>query len=473
MGSQSQMQTKQSSPQQRRRRSRPNVGRAATARSAVRALAPLVLAATLLAGCSDSLPSLPKFNDLNPFADKPVILPGKRISVIPEINASSDLASADRPIAIAAFSGNESWPQPGGTANNSPGHLALAANVKVAWTADAGTGSSKYGKLTASPVVFGGKVFTLDAAGTVTAFAVSGGSQAWRVSLKPDNEKSAEKGYGGGLALDGDKLFAATGYGTIVALDPATGKKIWDRNIGVPVRTSPTAAEGRVLAVTTEGELVCLSADDGSETWRYRGLNEKASLITNASPAVQNGLAVAPFTSGDVVAVNLATGQAAWTVSLSKSRGMSSMASLNDAGRPVIDNNVVYAVGHAGSMTASSLRDGAKLWSLTVPGIQQPVVSGDSVFVVDTTGRLLAITRRDGKVQWNIKLTGSSVWSGPVLAGGKLWLTSAAGQLVNVDASTGKIDGTQDLGQPIFVAPIVAGSRMFVITDKAKLIALN
>jgi outer membrane protein assembly factor BamB len=427
----------------------------------------------LLAGCSDSLPSLPKLTDLNPFAEKQKALPGKRIAVITDGSAvGADLAPADRPIQVGALAGLENWTQPGGTANNSPGHVALAATIKQAWTADAGNGSSKYGKISASPIVVSGKVYTLDATGAVTAFSVTGGNQAWRVSLKPEGEKNAEKGYGGGLASDGARIFAATGFGTVVALDANSGKQVWERSIGVPVRTSPTTSGGRILVVTIDGEVVCLSADDGSETWRYRGLDEKASIISNASPAIEGSLAIVPFTSGEVVGLNLATGQPVWTESLAKTRVASSLTSMTDAARPVIDNGTVFAVGHAGRMIASSLR-GERIWQISVPGTQQPVVSGDSVFVVDTNGQLMAINRRDGKVQWSSKLAGSSIWSGPVLAGGKLWLTSAAGQLVSVEPSTGKTAGTQDLGQPIYIAPIVAGNRMFVLTDKAKLIALN
>ncbi len=426
-----------------------------------------------VAGCSDSLPSLPKLNDINPFAEKQQALPGKRVAVIQDASAvGADLAPADRPITISPYSGNEQWTQPGGTPNNSPGHLAIAATVKVVWTADAGTGSSKYGKISASPIAFGGKVYTLDAAGNVTAFSMSGGGQAWRASLKPEGEKVAEKGYGGGMASDAGKLFVATGYGTIVALDPNSGKQLWAKSIGVPMRTSPTASGGRILAVTIEGEVVCLSTEDGSENWRYRGLDEKASIISNASPAIEGSLAIVPFTSGEIVGLNLATGQPVWTESLSKSRSASSLTSMTDAGRPVIDNGTVFAIGHAGRMIASSLK-GQRLWQISVPGVQQPVVSGDSVFVVDTGGQLMAITRREGKIQWSAKLSGSNIWSGPVLGGGKLWLTSAAGQLVSVEATTGKVSSTQDLGQPVYIAPIIAGGRMFVLTDKAKLMALN
>jgi hypothetical protein len=42
-----------------------------------------------------------------------------------------------------------------------------------------------------------------------------------------------------------------------------------------------------------------------------------------------------------------------------------------------------------------------------------------------------------------------------------------------VEAVSGKVASTQDLGSPIYIAPIVAGGRMYVLTDNAKLIALN
>jgi outer membrane protein assembly factor BamB len=182
---------------------------------------------------------------------------------------------------------------------------------------------------------------------------------------------------------------------------------------------------------------------------------------------------VVPFPTGDLVALRVSDGQPLWSESLTRTRGSSSMASMSDTARPVIDGGTVFAVGHAGRMVATSQKTGERLWSLTVPSLQQPWVAGDSVFVVDSSGQLMAIGRRDGKVQWSAKLPGPATWSGPVLAGNRLWLTSNKGQLVSADAATGRIVNTQDLGSPIYIAPVVANARMYVLTDNAKLIALN
>jgi outer membrane protein assembly factor BamB len=436
-----------------------------------------LLCVLALAGCSDafvgmSMPSLPKIDDINPWAEKQVPLPGKRVAVIQQENITTNLSAADKPILLPAQRQNDSWTQPGGVASNAPGHLAFAGTTNSAWSADAGTGSSFYGRLTASPIVFEDKVYTLDAAGKVSAFATSGGAPVWHVSTTPPSEKDQE-GFGGGLAADAGRIYAATGYGIVVALDARTGNKLWEKNVEAPVRTSPTAAAERVFVVTREGQVYCLSGSDGSELWTFRGMPERASLLSNASPAVDGDIVVVPYPTGDLVALRVSDGKAAWSESLSRSRTGSSMAAMSDTARPAIDGGTVFAVGHGGRMVATAQKTGERMWSLTVPSVQAPWVAGDSVFVVDTGGQLMAITRRDGKIQWTTKLPGATTWSGPVLAGNRLWLTSNKGHLLGVDAATGRVESTQDLGQPIYIAPVVAGGRMYVLTDKAKLLALN
>jgi outer membrane protein assembly factor BamB len=434
----------------------------------------LVVALTAgLAGCSDSLPSLPKLGDLNPFAEKQQPLPGKRIPVMTEqTGIGADMSSSERPLTLSPPIANDSWSQPGGTANNSPGHLALGGSLKQAWSTDAGTGSTGYGKLTASPIVAGGKIFVLDTTGKVTAISASGGGIAWRATTTPDGEKDRE-GYGGGLAADNGRVYAATGFGVVVALDAGSGKKLWERVIGVPMRASPTAAGDRVYVTTIEGTALALNGADGKDVWQVRGVAERASLVGNASPAVDQDAVVFPFSSGDILAIKVSNGMSMWSESLARTRSASSLAALSDAARPVVDGGTVFAVGHAGRMVATSLKTGERLWSVSVPGTQAPAVAGDGVFVVDTTGVLYGFTRREGKVAWQAKLPGNGTWAGPVAAGGKLWLGSSSGQIVSVDPATGKPASTIDLGQPVYIAPIVAGGRMYVLTDKARLVALN
>jgi len=420
-----------------------------------------------LAACGGSIASL------NPFKEKEIPLPGDRISVMkPQESPTIDPGVATKPIRLPAAKTNPAWSQPGGVPSNAPGHLSWSASGSTVWRASAGSGSSSDGRLTASPIVYQGRVFTLDAEGEVAAFSEAGGDRLWRISLSPENE-SGEEGFGGGLAADGGKLMVATGFGTVVALNIENGEVVWKKSVGVPIRTSPTAAKGKLFFVTTDSRLYCISVADGEEIWTYRGLPGNTSLISNVSPAVSGDTVVVPFTSGDVIAYRISEGKPAWVDSLAKTRGGSSMAALSDPARPAIDKGVVFAVGHSGRMVAMSAKDGSRLWSLNVRGTQTPWVVGNTVFVVDINGKLMALTRDTGKIRWVTDLPESARWSGPVLAGSKLWLASADGLLVGVDPNSGQVSGQVDLDTPVYIAPIVASNRMYILSDKARLYALN
>src|SRR6185312_8211283 len=329
-----------------------------------------VIAATALsvAACS-GLPS--GLSDIrNPFRKEKERLPGERIAVItdPSVAAIQPKAAA-KPVQLPSPQTNAAWTEPGGTASNNLGHLALPDQVQKVWSADAGTGSSSSGRLSAVPLVADGKVYTLDAGGTVSAFSASGGGKVWGTSVTPRNEKRAE-GFGGGLALDSGRLYVTTGYGTVVGIDPAKGTVLWTQKVGEPVRSSPTASGGKVYFVSTDSVLHCLDGNDGQELWTARGVPEPATLLSNVSPAVGQGLVVAAFPAGDITAFGVGSGQPAWRESLARTSETSAAGILADPARPVIDRGVVFVVGHGGRMIAVSESSGERLWSRNVTSTQ-------------------------------------------------------------------------------------------------------
>ena len=230
------------------------------------------------------------------------------------------------------------------------------------------------------PLVADGKVYTLDAGGRVTAFSSASGAKVWAVSVTPENEKSKE-GFGGGLAIDGGHLYAATGYGTVVSLDASNGSVLWTKRIGKPIRSSPTAAGGKIYFVPTDNVLYALGDADGQQLWTARGFTEAASLLSNVSPAVSGSIVIAPFPAGDVAAYEVGSGKAAWSDSLSRSTDTTAAGILGDPARPVIDHGVVFAVSHGGKMIAASESTGERLWTRNVGSTQMPWIAGDTVYV--------------------------------------------------------------------------------------------
>ena len=423
-----------------------------------------------LIGCSSGMPSL---SSLNPFEKEEEKLPGKRISVMKTQDVG--LSSIPKSSSVASLPGavvNANWSQPGGSATNAPGHLSLNGALKTVWQSSAGEGSSTRGHLTSSPLVYQNKIFTLDTEGKVRAFSSTNGKKVWQISTTPENEDEAE-GYGGGLAIDNGRLFVTTGYGFVFALNPQNGNILWKKKIGIPIRSSPAASKDRVLLVTTEGKLFCLSGIDGATLWTFRGLPESASLLANTSPAISGGIGIVPFASGEVSAFNLEDGKPFWSDSLVRRSQGSAFSAFNTVATPSVDANTVFAVSHSGRMIAANKRTGERLWQHNIASNQRPYVAGNTVFIVTVNGNMVAVSKSEGKVRWSTNLPKSGNWSGPVLAGNRVWAVSSKGLVVGLNAVNGQKSSQRDLDTRIYIPPIIAQNKMYIYTDKAKLIALN
>ena len=410
--------------------------------------------------------------------DRP--LPGDRISVINLQRAlRPDPRITDVSVRLPRPYLNEDWPQAGGHPTHAMHHLTLAEAPSQAWRVSAGSGAGDLIRLTAVPIVADGQVFVLDSEGHVAAHRVDNGRRIWRYSIVPSNEDPGA--IGGGLSYDRGILYLATGYGEAIALLAETGGEIWRQNIGVPLRGAPTVVNGRLFTVSYDNQLYALNIEDGSVDWTHIGIAEDAGIIGAASPAVDSGVVVAPYSSGELVALRVENGRILWADSLTRSGRSTALAELNDInGSPVIDRDVVIVAGHAGRMVAIDLRSGARLWEQDLASIQTPWVAGDFVFVVTTEAQIVCIARNTGRIRWVQQLPryedeerrqDSIEWSGPVLASDRLIVVSSRGAGMAISPYSGEILGQIDLPDGASLSPVVANGTIFVLTDDGDLVA--
>ncbi len=383
----------------------------------------------------------------------------------------SQLATA--PVVVPAAVTNQSWSQPGGAPSNVMENLTLNIDLRQVFSIDAGRGSDSDGRLTAPPIVVGGRVYVLDSGAKVRAFSATTGALLWKTSLVP-NGRDGDGAYGGGLASDGARIYATTAFGEALALDAGSGAIVWRKQFDGPIHGAPTVAEGRMYFVTLTNEVDALSTADGSSLWRYQATGESASILESNSPAVDRGVVVLPHTTGDLSAFSAADGRLLWSTSLSSSDPVASAGNLNDvAARPAMADGQVYAVGQSGRLAAMLATAGSQIWSDDISGNQMPWVAGEYVFMISGRRNLVAIQRSSGGVRWITELPGKAIWTGPVMGGGRLIVVNSEGTLANVSPQTGKLMSTVDLGGGTYITPVIANGTIYVLTDDATLIALR
>lgn len=414
------------------------------------------------------------------FGDVDPPLPGDRISILQhQRELTPDPGLAGQRIILPRPTPNADWAQAGGTANHAMHHILVGENLKRAWRVDIGAGASSDERFVATPVIAGGRVFTMDVETMVTAFDEKTGDVLWEAELTPDYEDDGH--IGGGLAVEGNRVFVASGFGDAIALDAATGQEVWRVQMGGPMRTAPTVRGGRAFFITVDNKLSALAASDGRELWSFQSIEETAAILGGASPAVDGGVVVAPFSSGELVALRVENGRVLWSDSLASIRRTTELATLaHIRGRPVIDRGRVFAISHGGVLVAIDLRNGRRLWEQEVGGLQSPWVAGEYLFVLSDDARLLALSRNEGRIFWINELpryedpedrTGPIVWTGPVLTSDRLIVAGSHGEALAASPYSGKLLGMVEMPDSVSVPPIVAGGAVFFLSDNADLTA--
>ncbi|WP_342658812.1 PQQ-like beta-propeller repeat protein [Sphingomonas sp. NY01] len=405
---------------------------------------------------------------------------GNRVPILAsESGAEADQTIADVQVTLPAPAPNDAWAQPGGNAAKSMGQLALGEQPARLWEATINGGSVRE-PLAAAPVVADGKLFVVDVAAVLHAFAADTGAPLWSAKLT-EGDANRPARFGGGASFDDGRVYATDGLGDVVAVNAADGSIQWRAKPGGPLRGAPTVANGVVYVLSQDNQLFAISQADGKVQWAQQGTLETQGVFGVAAPAASQGSVVVGFSSGELNAYRYENGRVLWQDALSRTTISTSVSSLSDIdAAPVIDEGRVYAVGQGGRMVALELSTGQRLWEQNFAGIETPWIAGEWLFLVTDDARLVALSRASGKVRWISQLprfrnekkkSGAITWFGPVLAGNRLILTNSEGEIVYANTGDGAVQTTIEAKTQFTLPPIVANSTLYTLDVKGHIVA--
>lgn len=266
-----------------------------------------------------------------------------------------------------------------------------------------------------------------------------------------------------------DRVVFGTNAGLAVALDPTTGRRVWQRRLGGTVASSPALAgvdggpplpaglPDMALFTTMRGDVIALEPRTGRPLWRLR-----LGSAIESSPLVIGAAAYVGTKDRRVVRISLRTRRAEWTARVPGDV----KGSLARSGGNVIVGD------YAGQVTALDQRTGRTVWSTTSPGPRLrgpgrfyagPAVAYGRVFIGNVNGRILALSARTGDVAW-VRVVGDYVYSSAAIARRTAYLGSYDRHLYALDAVTGRVAWRADLGERISGSATVIGPLVWVST---------
>jgi outer membrane protein assembly factor BamB len=408
--------------------------------------------------------------------DKTTPTVGNRVPILSRIErgAEVDPALAAISVVLPPQRANSDWAQVGGAASKSYGHLALAQNPSKVWTGKV-AGSTNRMRLASAPVTGGGKLFAEGTDGVIVAFDKATGARLWTLGDDDMEKGQRPSAFGGGVSYEAGRIYATNGVGDVKAVNADTGAVIWKVKPAGPLRGAPTIAFGELFVMTQDNQLIALKSDDGSLIWDESGSNTQSGVFGVAAPAAGQGTIVAGYSSGELTAYRYENGRVLWSDALARTNISNTVGTVTDIDAdPIIDSGRVYALGQGGRMAAYELVTGQRIWELNLAGISTPAIAGEWIFTLTDDARLLAIARSSGRVRWITQLRaykdeedkeGPIFWTGPVLAGGNLWVASSRGELWKVSAGEGSAELFAELGSPVSLPPLVSDGMLFVLDD--------
>ncbi len=411
--------------------------------------------------------------------EEDVILPGERFDLRPEAAFVNQVSPVDIPAARA----NTDWTHRNGGPAHQITHPALGNALTPVFTVDIGEGDSRRARITSEPVVAGGVIYTVDARATVTATTTTG-APLWSRSVASTRDNATDAS-GGGVSAGGGQVFVTTGFGEITALNAASGQVQWVQDLDAPVTSGPTLRGDLVYVVSRDSTAWALDVSTGRIRWQRSGTPSDANFGSGASPAVQGEFAIFPFPSGEVAATYPLGGLPRWSTVVSGDRLGRAASLINDiAGDPVIAGDRVYIANFGGRTVALDLDDGSRIWTAGEGAVGPVWPVGNALFLINDVNELVRLDTRSGNPVWRIALpkfdegrtvSQRSIFAhyGPVLAGGRLIVSSSDGLIRQFDPASGALLGTIDLPGGAASAPVVAGETLYVVSKTGQLHAFR
>jgi outer membrane protein assembly factor BamB len=276
------------------------------------------------------------------------------------------------------------------------------------------------------PVIAGDHVYVARLPGTVVAYRIVDGSEAWTTNLVPDLP----------LAVDGDLVIVASGE-RLHALHGRDGTAAWQVSVG-SVTAPLLAKDGWVIAASAT-KLTAIRASDGGVIW-----SQDTGPVRERAAIMGDTLFV-PVANGTMDARDITTGAVKWRRPLGAAPQ-----------EPLAIGDRLFFGASNGYFYALDVESSEEEWKWPVRASIRgaPASDGARVYFVALDHLVWALDYRKGAMKWQSGVP-FRPFTGPVLVGSTLMISGAVEEVRLLQARDGQPSRTVPLQQDLAVPPAV------------------
>ena len=349
------------------------------------------------------------------------------------------------------------------------------------WRAKVGRGlGRKYLRL--RPAVLADRIYAADAYGSVVALNRFSGKRVWQASVgEPDEgpfyefwDRRDPAFVTGGVGTGGGLVLLGTTRGEVIALDAGDGTERWRAEVSSEVLSRPTIADDAVIAQTADGRLVALEAEDGSQRWAYDSQVPLLTLRGTAAPVVESGLVFAGFGDGNVTAIEARSGAPIWRQRIMLPQGRTELDRMVDVdGTPLLASGLLLAASFQGRLKAMNPTDGRVVWDIEASSYLDLAEGYGHVYLVSDDDVVNAFAIASAAAAWQQENLRNRRLTSPLAFGNYLLVGDEEGWLHVLAQSDGRFLARRKAPGGLRSPLVEVDDVVYVLADDGSLEALE
>ena len=336
-----------------------------------------------------------------------------------------------------------------------------SASVSAQWQSTLG------GKQTSSliPAVANGKVFAAHPSGAIVVVDEKSGAAIGRFQIP------AGKGdVSGGVAASADMIVIGTNKAEVIALD-LNGAVRWTSKVSSEVIAPAAISDAAVIVLGGDGSIAALDPKTGTRIWTIQRALPSLTVRSSAIPVTSRAAVFVGTPQGKLLAIDASNGAVGWEATVATPKGASELERLVDVvGRPAVDGERICAAAFQGRVACFDVVRGTLLWSRDVSTLTGVLLDNKNAYSVDEKGVAQAFDKTTGGTVWKQDVLAGRRATGTALLGDYLAVQDSEGTVHLVERATGKIAG-RSLGEAFTsdVGMVASGDGALIQTKSGQL----
>ena len=204
-----------------------------------------------------------------------------------------------------------------------------------------------------------------------------------------------------GPTLFEGKLYFGTSKGQLVSVSAKDGSYLWQTQLSSEVISRPVIANRKVFTRTVDGKIYAVNQNGGKILWTAE--HQMPSLSLRGSPEVvyHQGYIFVGWESGMVQALSAKSGSLQWETRIAVPSGRTDLERIVDVqSRLTFYDNRLFVMGYNGKLASINPFNGQFYFVKDISGYRDFVIDGQRIYVVDSEDTLYAFDINNGVQVW-------------------------------------------------------------------------